>query len=722
MTETPQSRQAPHFVETMQRLVQDVEGMRAIASPSGRTLARRFHLRLEALATINVYPLPDRHRIVKQLRLALSDFYVHLERKKSIYGFDPVRALDLLAASVEAVSDGEFHQSIVELVARTRDRHLKFAGRTPFGLSAVLPFTIERCWESGNAIYVVTEIAEGFTPERLRVGARVTHWNGIAVERVIRLNANVFDGGNEAASLARSIEALTKRSLRLFGPPLEEWVDLRFHLQDGAYDERFTWQGLDVSLVPPTPSLGRNFTGFGGDLELLYLRHARRVQFAPQSFDAAPVPSAASGEPGVPRIIGKDPLDNFDYGSVSTEHGTFGYVRLYSFHADKPDDIVNSFISVLDQLPKQGLIIDMRGNVGGYIAAGERVLQLFTPERITPTRCQFRVTPATRAMVDAVDEFQPWRQSVAEAFATGEPYSQGYPIEGTDEDANRVGQRYFGPVVLISDALAFSTADVFAAGFMDHEIGRLICTDENMAAAGSNNWQWWAVRLYNPDLRLDARLKAAFDEGTLSPEVRDAFNREGASLSERATLSPGQRQYDGVFWTINDGALAHLVRHLPWMNDPLRVYLDQGRSGFAEMPEGVTLSVTMRRCLRVRKSEGRLEEDLGIKPDVVYHMTLRDVIEKNQDLINFAAEELSRSSTYDLNIQVTPTEGGHSLICRTLHLTFVEIFAGQRQLSGCPASDNAPIELSVPSGFGRVEVKGFNGDVVVARRLVDLPT
>ena len=111
----------------------------------------------------------------------------------------------------------------------------------------------------------------------------------------------------------------------------------------------------------------------------------------------------------------------------------------------------------------------MRDNSGGRISAGERVLQLFTPEEITPTRFQFRVTPATRALAIATDDFTPWQKSFDEAFRTGEPYTQGFPIEGTDEDVNKVGQRYFGSVVVITNALAFSTADMFVAGF----IGRI---------------------------------------------------------------------------------------------------------------------------------------------------------------------------------------------------------------------------------------------------------
>ena len=47
------------------------------------------------------------------------------------------------------------------------------------------------------------------------------------------------------------------------------------------------------------------------------------------------------------------------------------------------DDFVNALTPILPTLPQNGLIFDIRGNSGGYIAAGERVLQLFsaTPDR-----------------------------------------------------------------------------------------------------------------------------------------------------------------------------------------------------------------------------------------------------------------------------------------------------------------------------------------------------
>jgi hypothetical protein len=207
-----------------------------------------------------------------------------------------------------------------------------------------------------------------------------------------------------------------------------------------------------------------------------------------------------------------------------------------------------------------------------------------------------------------------------------------------------VGQKFAGPVVLICDALAFSTADIFSAGFMDNAIGKVICIDTNMAAAGGNNWvPWDIVRLYNPDFKLNEQLKLDIEAGRLSEGVFDAFNSAGVSLSKKAVLESPDSEYEGRSWRLQDGGLTHVVRDLPWMSPELEVYLARGKSGLTVMPSGITFSVTMRRSLSVNENEGRVLEDVGIAPDIFYHMTLHDIMEENQDLFESAGKELRRA-------------------------------------------------------------------------------
>ena len=56
--------------------------------------------------------------------------------------------------------------------------------------------------------------------------------------------------------------------------------------------------------------------------------------------------------------------------------------------------------------------------------------------------------------------------------------------------------------------LGFQHCGHLTAGFIDNEVGKVICTDENMAAAGGNNWLFDIVQLYNPDFHLDPSLQA----------------------------------------------------------------------------------------------------------------------------------------------------------------------------------------------------------------------
>jgi len=83
-----------------------------------------------------------------------------------------------------------------------------------------------------------------------------------------------------------------------------------------------------------------------------------------------------------------------------------------------------------------------------------------------------------------VADMAQWRDSLAQASQTG---AQGSPAIPLSEPAlaNAVGKPPHGPV-LITDALCYSACDMFAGGFADHEIGRILGVDANTGAGGAN--------------------------------------------------------------------------------------------------------------------------------------------------------------------------------------------------------------------------------------------
>ena len=229
--------------------------------------------------------------------------------------------------------------------------------------------------------------------------------------------------------------------------------------------------------------------------------------------------------------------------SIPAPGGPFGYLRIYAFDSD-PDSFITELVRLIPQLPDRGLIIDLRGNPGGYIVAAERALQLFTPNEIEPTRFSVLATEFTRAMATASGslkaELAPWKASLDGAVRNGELYAQPIPITDPVE-ANDLGQHYGGPVVLVGDATTYSAGDLFAAGFVDNAIGPFICVGSATGAGGANVWTYAALksRLAGTDRRACPRCPTGSTSRSPSA-VRRGPGRTTASRS-RTLASPGSR-------------------------------------------------------------------------------------------------------------------------------------------------------------------------------------
>jgi len=217
------------------------------------------------------------------------------------------------------------------------------------------------------------------------------------------------------------------------------------------------------------------------DLRTELVRQVKKALFAPAD-------DVAAEEPGL--IPSSRPVGELKARTVTTAHGTFGHLRIYTFHmADgKFLDFINEVRRLLPLMPRDGLILDVRGNGGGYAYAAESLLQLLTPRIVQAEPFQFVTTESTARLSRAVSWLAPWTASIEESTETGAQYSTGIPFFDRDE-VNDVGQLYHGPVVLVTDALCYSATDIFAAGFQDNEIGPVLGVDDNTGAGGATVWE-----------------------------------------------------------------------------------------------------------------------------------------------------------------------------------------------------------------------------------------
>lgn len=438
----------------------------------------------------------QRETVVEEFLALLEGLYAHLPLKRAMYGVDAIQRLRLLKRNVAQVDDLGFHREMADIVTDLRDAHTRYAGPARLkGRTAMLPFLVEMYGAPPHGpTYIVSNVvdnAELVGDPAFEAGVELTFWNGVPMDRAVDIHAEQETGGRPDSRRARALETLTLRSLQFGPPPDERWVVIGYIGLDGTEREvKIPWR-----VVAPgrAPTAGAAVANRGSALQFAIdpareaARRTKQLLFAPRTWMGERQPQQPRAATRRSAITTTMP-DVLDCHTVSTPSGEFGLLRLWSFDLSDDEPYLAEVIRLLGELPQDGLIIDLRGNPGGLIWAAERMLQLFTPRHIVPTRFSLLATELTREMArhNNVD-FEPWLDSLAASVAMGELYSQAVPITPV-ERCNDIGQVYSGPVVAVVDANTYSAGDLFAAGFIDNEVGTLLTVGQATGAGGANVW------------------------------------------------------------------------------------------------------------------------------------------------------------------------------------------------------------------------------------------
>ncbi|MEY2522359.1 MAG: hypothetical protein QOJ66_924, partial [Ilumatobacteraceae bacterium] len=444
----------------------------------------------------------ERLRLIEGIETVIDGVYTHLPLKRARYGTDPVQRLRILRSQVDELTDEAFHLQLADLVTRLRDAHTRYAGPVTLANKvAALPFLVEMIGTTSAPTYVVTKVGHGLAAT-FRPGVVLEYWNGVPIDRAVQRYSESEVGGRPDSQRAWATQSLTLRSLQYSPPPDEEWVIVGYRATTStgtptgaAHEVKIPWQVVDPSEIAGLLSGGptarvpvRLRRTRAVDPAAAAIRQAKMLLFAPGALTGeqatAPKRAAATARrPPTADVIATSLTSTLKAMSINAPGGAYGYLRIYGFDA-APDPFIAELMRLIPMLPDRGLIIDLRGNPGGYIWAAERALQLFTPKPIQPTRFSVLATPFTRDMADLPtlrDDLSPWKASLDAAVRNGEVYSQPIPITPV-EDCNSIGQQYGGPVVLVSDSTTYSAGDLFSAGFVDNEIGPFVCVGEATGA------------------------------------------------------------------------------------------------------------------------------------------------------------------------------------------------------------------------------------------------
>lgn len=438
----------------------------------------------------------ERQLIALQTLVALNDYYVHLPQKISALAINPIQQARLLIDDAKYIlEDLEFFKRVQAIFTQLRDRHTSFTLPAPWkNMFAILPFTPESYWAGNQRKVVVSKIAMDFGDPEFKPGVEITHWNSIPIGTYIQNLSWETSGAHPWARIAVSMRSLTIRPLAYMQPPDEDWVNLTYRSSSGYKSIVIPWKiyipeqdsGAGQASAPVSGAasilqgVDDNTLLINGALQDLYARNdserTSRV-FKDVNKGAA--------------VADNEPLlkNNLFYSQVNTKSGTFGYIRIFSFDAPDIVQFITGFADILKSLPQNGLIIDVRSNPGGTIPSGEGIVQLFSDQPILPSPVTFRNTQNVRTLVNSSDYLSLWQRSVNMLLDTGQVFSQGFSLTDVKQ-VQPIGRVYKGKIVLIIDALCYSTTDFFAAAMQDNGIAKIVGVDPITGAGGANVWTY----------------------------------------------------------------------------------------------------------------------------------------------------------------------------------------------------------------------------------------
>ncbi|REJ80776.1 MAG: hypothetical protein DWQ30_12525 [Acidobacteria bacterium] len=462
-------------------------------------------------------------RLVGILRLAFSEVRVGASREDAVAELDlisrrpgvlPARspADPLDDARLDALAD-----RLVEMVAGLGDPHTRLTLAAAGAVGALaLPFRVDR--DEAGALRCIAATSETWRDAAPPPGVRLTHWNGVAVERVVAELALRGCGGERAA-----LHRLTRRTRAEGAPPREDWVCVTYRDAAGGVGE---WRGAWTA--GPAPA------GTGA------ARGAAAAMRTP--------PGDAGSEPELRRrgsCAGFEPIARGAGWTLWRCSETPGWIvaRLARI---EDGGATGRLAATVRQLAAAAVVLDLRGNPGGGVASLEPLLDLFEGRAGDAAPAprpafQFRDTALLRRLLVARPGWRAWAED------GGQGHLAALPLDGESEPQSRRGSRSRQNgsaegrrprlAAILVDACTWSAAEILAAILRRHTGAPVVGPIVRTAGATANVWAHPTLQDLAPNWI--ESLDAAAESSALPRALACWARRLGGG--EARELEPGRR-------------------------------------------------------------------------------------------------------------------------------------------------------------------------------------
>lgn len=435
------------------------------------------------------YTPQQRQLVADQAYFVISNLYVHRDIKIKDFGpsADAVSRLKDIKAKAANLKDDEF-QTAMQLVFRDlHDNHTNYGAPLPLACSYVIsPLSFRDVVEDGKVKIVfqrLTRITKDLPGEHLKAQPldELVAIDGKPAKEFMQGIMADGMGATTPASIVYGLMTHTIRPLAALPVPANDTITYTLQSSAGkTYDIK-----TDLYAVVNEPNCVARAKKDMDDATL-----KKRPRFLSDNTIVTDYKRFAEPEEIAP--FDNDPLSEVGkIQDVNAGSSKITYLQIGTFmpEASSVESIVQrvkeELIARRDN--SQGIIIDVRQNGGGAIKLAEELTQLFTPSSIQTMPVTLLPTEINRQtfLTSNGGAQNGWTQDITDAIKARASLTKPRVLT-TASEANRLGQVWFKPVVVLTDAACYSACDLFAAAMQDHAAATIVGSHPSTGAGGAN--------------------------------------------------------------------------------------------------------------------------------------------------------------------------------------------------------------------------------------------
>lgn len=455
------------------------------------------------------YSSSQKALLLDQLDLVFRNLYVNRELKIKDFGadHDPLIKIAALRSRANSLDPQSFSDKVADIFTGLHDLHTAFKPAKPLACATAFVPVFFNEVDAENAQGSVVLVAgkalkNSGEADSITIGDQVVAIDGRPVRDLLKELDALSGGANPDAMRVRSLELLSMRPFGSLAKPSKNEMELDLIGNSGPYRATINWYALvDENCLSGKESLPMDgLQPFPIDFPPIEKARIRKPRL-----DMAVNPFQDTFN----KIYGQKPLlenpledtqplsELFEMQTIKTPAGKLGYIQLKSFYWEDEElevgVVTETFRRELERrfgeeasAPVNGLIIDVRGNPGGLILFAERLVQLFSPMGTEPTTVRMLANSLNQEIfINANGGPNRWSESIKNAVEERQTFTRPEVIT-TRSEANKIGQIWFKPVVVLTDASCYSACDLFAAGMQDNGAGKIIGIHQTTGAGGAN--------------------------------------------------------------------------------------------------------------------------------------------------------------------------------------------------------------------------------------------